>query len=245
MAGTQQTHPFHLVNPSPWPLFASLACLVTTTGGVMFMHRYEDGVAIFLFGLSMIIYAMFVWWRDIIREATFEGYHTIVVQKGLRFGVILFIVSEVFFFLAFFWAFFHSSLVPTVELGAIWPPKGIQPFDPWAVPLVNTAILLLSGATVTWAHHAIVAGKKGNATIGLFLTVALGLIFTGLQAFEYIEAPFDISDGVYGSTFYLATGFHGIHVIVGTIFLIVCLVRQMKSHFTKQHHFGFEAAAFY
>jgi cytochrome c oxidase subunit 3 len=238
-------HPFHLVDPSPWPIFASFAAFMMTVGGVMYMHAYEGGEFVLTFGLVMVLYSMYVWWRDVIREATFEGHHTTPVQVGLRYGMILFIISEIMFFLAFFWAFFHSSLAPTVEIGVVWPPKGIQVLNPWEIPFLNTVILLSSGATVTWAHHAILAGNRRQATLGLSLTVILAVIFTGFQAFEYLEAPFSISDGIYGSTFYLATGFHGFHVIIGTIFLAVCLYRLLVQHFTKSHHFGFEAAAWY
>ena len=238
-------HPFHLVDPSPWPLFSSLAAFVSTLGGVMYMHAYTGGGIMLFFGISMIIYAMFVWWRDVVREATYEGYHTLPVQVSLRYGMLLFIVSEIMFFLAFFWAFFHSSLAPTVEIGAVWPPKGIQVLNPWEVPFLNTVILLCSGAAVTWAHHAILAGYRRQAIIGLVLTVGLAIFFTGFQAYEYLEAPFTISDGVYGSTFFLSTGFHGFHVIVGTLFLALCLFRLLAYHFTKKHHFGFEAAAWY
>jgi cytochrome c oxidase subunit 3 len=238
-------HPFHLVDPSPWPLFASFAAFLTTIGGVMYMHSYQGGELVLPLGIIMVIYAMFVWWRDVIREATFEGHHTTAVQLGLRYGMILFLASEIMFFLAFFWAFFHSSLAPTVEIGAIWPPKGIEVLNPWEIPFLNTLILLTSGASVTWAHHAIVVGNRQQATNALVITVVLAIIFTGFQAYEYLEAPFTIADGVYGSTFYLATGFHGFHVIVGTLFLIVCLGRVIQNHFTKLHHFGFEAAAWY
>jgi cytochrome c oxidase subunit 3 len=240
-----QRHPFHLVDPSPWPLFASLSAFTSTIGGVMYMHGYIGGGNLLSLGLIMICYSMFVWWRDVVREGTYEGHHTSFVQLGLRYGMILFIVSELMFFVAFFWAFFHASLSPTVEIGAVWPPKGIEVLNPWEVPFLNTVILLSSGAAVTWAHHAIVAGARNQAIYGLILTVILAILFTGLQALEYIEAPFTISDGVYGSTFYLATGFHGFHVFIGTVFLSVCLLRLTKFHFTKSHHFGFEAAAWY
>ena len=237
--------PFHLVDPSPWPIFASFACLICTVGGVMYMHAYSGGEIVLNFGISMILYSMFVWWRDVIREGTYEGHHTQAVQSGLRFGMLLFIVSEIMFFFAFFWAFFHSSLAPTVEIGSVWPPKGIEVLDPWQVPFLNTIILLSSGAAVTWAHHAILSGERKQAIIGLSITIVLAAIFTAFQGYEYAEAPFTISDGIYGSTFYLTTGFHGFHVFIGTIFLIVCLVRLFSNHFTQQHHFGFEAAAWY
>lgn len=240
-----QKHPYHLVDPSPWPLFGSLGSLALTLGGVMYMHSFNGGGTLLTFGVSMVVYTMFVWWRDVIREATFQGHHTAAVQLGLRYGMILFIVSEVMFFVAFFWAFFHSSLAPAIEIGAVWPPKGIEAVNPWGVPFLNTVILLSSGAAVTWAHHAILADLKQQAILGLVVTLVCAVVFTGLQAFEYIEAPFTISDGIYGSTFYLATGFHGLHVMIGTLFLAVCLIRHYLGHFTPKHHFGFEAAAWY
>ena len=238
-------HPYHLVDPSPWPIVASLAALLLTVGGVMYMHGYSAGELVVSFGMSLLFYSMFVWWRDVIRESTFQGHHTGAVQMGLRYGMILFIVSEIMFFVAFFWAFFHSSLAPTVEIGAIWPPKGIDVLNPWEIPFLNTLILLSSGAAVTWAHHAILAGYRRQAILALILTIGLAAIFTAFQGYEYLEAPFTIADGIYGSTFYLATGFHGFHVMIGTIFLLVCLLRLLSYHFTKVHHFGFEAAAWY
>lgn len=241
----QQQHPFHLVDPSPWPLVASLGALSITFGGVMYMHLYQGGLFLFNIGLLTILYVMYVWWRDIVREGTFEGQHTSVVQNGLRMGMILFIVSEVMFFFAFFWAFFHSSLSPIPEIGGVWPPEGIDLVSPWEVPLLNTVLLLSSGATVTWAHHAIVAGDRSQGLWGILFTVILAIIFTALQGFEYYTAPFTISDSVYGSTFYLTTGFHGFHVFIGTCFLVVCFIRLYNFHFTRQHHFGFEAAAWY
>jgi len=244
MSGVQK-HPFHLVDFSPWPLFASSGALASTIGGVMFFHGYIGGEMVLATGMTILVYSMYVWWRDVIREATFEGHHTSMVQLGLRYGMILFIVSEVMFFLAFFWAFFHSSLNPTIDIGAIWPPKGIQVLDPWQVPFLNTIILLSSGAAVTWAHHAILAGDRSSGIMALFVTILFATVFTALQAMEYIEAPFTISDGIYGSTFYMATGFHGFHVFVGTLFLAVCLGRLAAYHFTPSHHFGFEAAAWY
>ena len=245
MSKSQQYHPFHLVDPSPWPFFGSMSLLVTTVSAVMYMHSYELGEELLPVGILLVLFTMFFWWRDVVRESTFQGHHTVVVQRGLRYGMILFILSEVLFFVAFFWAFFHSSLAPSVELGAIWPPKGIQTLDPKEVPLLNTVILLSSGATVTWAHFSMVHGDRAGALLGLTLTITLAIIFTFLQGFEYMEAPFTIADGVYGSSFFLATGFHGLHVLVGTIFLTVCLVRLANYHFSKHHHFGFEAAAWY
>jgi len=240
-----QRHLYHLVDASPWPIVGAFGAFTLTSGGVMYMHSYLFGGYVALFGLTIVLFTMFVWWRDVIREATFEGHHTSLVQLGLKYGMILFILSEVAFFLAFFWAFFTSSLSPNIEIGSVWPPIGIVSFNPWEVPFLNTIILLLSGVTITWAHHAIISGNRSQSIYGLFLTVFLGVIFSGLQVYEYIEASFNISDGIYGSTFFMATGFHGFHVLIGSLFLIVCLIRLVKYHFTKTHHIGFEAAAWY
>jgi len=240
-----QLHSFHLVDPSPWPLLSSIGAFMLTFGGVLFMHGYSGGAFLLKFGIFMILFMMYVWWRDIIREGTFEGQHTATVQSGLKLGMLLFITSEVMFFSAFFWAFFHSSFNPAVDIGAVWPPAQITILDPWKIPLLNTFLLLSSGASVTWCHHSIVLGSKFQAHISLIITIILAAIFTALQGYEYISAPFNITDGVYGSTFYMATGFHGFHVIIGTCFLTVCLGRLYYNHFTREHHFGFEAAAWY
>jgi len=240
-----QKHPFHLVDPSPWPLVASTAALRVTTGSVGMFHGYSGSGSVASLGMGRLIFSMVVWWRDIIREGTREGQHTSMVQLGLRFGMLLFIVSEVMFFVAFFWAFFWAALSPTPEIGSVWPPLGIDVLSAWEVPLLNTAILLASGVSVTWAHHAIVSGDRTGAIQGLIVTIVLAVLFTSLQVFEYVNAGFTISDSVYGSTFYRATGFHGFHVFVGTCFLTVCLARLVANHFTRQHHFGFEAAAWY
>lgn len=240
-----QKHSFHLVDPSPWPIISAFSALMLTFGGVLYMHGYSGGFLLLKFGFLMILFMMYCWWRDIIREATFEGQHTQSVQTGLKMGMILFIVSEIMFFVAFFWAFFHSSFNPSLAIGGVWPPAYIATLDPWQIPLLNTVILLSSGASVTWAHHSIVLGAKQQAIYALILTVILAVIFTALQGYEYATAPFSISDSVYGSSFYMATGFHGFHVFIGTCFLTVCLFRLYFNHFTREHHFGFEAAAWY
>jgi len=240
-----QQHPFHLVDPRPWPLVAACSASAMLSGAVMWFHGYNGGGATLLFGMLGVVYVMFAWWRDIIREATFEGQHTSMVQLSMRFGMLLFIASEVMFFFAFFWAFFHSRMNPTVELGSVWPPHGVEAMDAWGFPFLNTVLLLSSGATCTWAHHAILCGDKQAAVQGLILTIILAAIFTAVQGVEYCTAGFNISDSVFGSTFYMATGFHGFHVFIGTCFLTVCLIRLMNHHFTQQHHFGFEAAAWY
>uniref|UniRef100_A0AAU6QE00 Cytochrome c oxidase subunit 3 n=1 Tax=Euchirus longimanus TaxID=1968892 RepID=A0AAU6QE00_9SCAR len=238
-----KNHPYHLVDVSPWPILGALSAMITMIGIIKWFHMFNNNL--FLLGTLTMILIMYQWWRDITREATYQGLHTYPVTMGLRWGMILFITSEVFFFISFFWAFFHSSLSPTVEIGMMWPPKGITPFNPLQIPLLNTLILLTSGLTVTWAHHSLMENNYIQALQGLALTVTLGIYFTLLQAYEYMEAPFTIADSVYGSTFFMATGFHGLHVIIGTTFLSVCLLRHWMAHFSSIHHFGFEAAAWY
>ena len=235
--------PYHLVEFSPWPLIGALGAFSLTTGLAAWFHGY--GITALLLGLRVVILTIIQWWRDVIREATFQGYHTSQVAKGLRWGIIFFILSEVLFFFAFFWAFFHRRLAPTPEIGSTWPPTGITPINPFSVPLLNTGVLLASGVTVTFAHHALIEGNRQRALHGLILTVSLGIYFTFLQAIEYYEAPFTIADRVYGTTFFVATGFHGLHVLIGSTFLLICLLRVWMHHFSTGHHFGFEAAAWY
>jgi len=238
-------HRYHLVDPSPWPIVGAFAALTTTVGAVMYFHSFSLGFFVMCLGIIDILLVMGVWFRDVIREGTYQGKHTKKVQFGLRIGMLLFILSEVMFFFAFFWAFFHSSLSPAIQIGAVWPPAGIVTFNAWGVPFLNTYILVLSGVTITAAHHFILSGKYSEVVKTMVYTIILAVFFTGLQAYEYSESPFTISDGVYGSTFFMATGFHGLHVIIGTTFITVCLLRVMLGHFTREHHFGFEAAAWY
>ena len=242
--GHGPSHPYHLVDPSPWPLVGSMAALLLTGGGVMWMHGHAGGPWLTLLGFLGVLYTMFRWWRDVLRESA-AGAHSEVVSKGLRVGMALFIVSEVLFFFAFFWAFFWSALAPTPEIGRVWPPKGMEVLSAWEMPFLNTLMLLSSGASVTWAHHARVAGYRHQAMQALALTMVLAMVFTALQAFEYSHASFGFTQGIYPSTFFMATGFHGFHVIVGTIFLIVCWFRANRGDFKPDHHFGFEAAAWY
>lgn len=238
-------HPFHIVDPSPWPFFISVAVFLTVIGAVSYFHAFQSGLKTLIFGLFYLFTVMFCWWRDIIREATYQGHHTAKVVTGLKVGIALFIVSEVMFFFSFFWAFLHSSLAPSIEIGGSWPPIGYKILNPFGVPLLNTLILLTSGATVTFVHTRVLVASVDGATVWLVATIVLAVIFTLLQANEYVSAPFNIADGVYASTFYLATGFHGLHVIIGTIFLVVAAIRVWLGHFTVRHHVGFEAAAWY
>jgi cytochrome c oxidase subunit III len=237
----QHKHPYHLVDPSPWPILGAISAGALAAGGVLFMHN--EGPWLMIVGFLFVLACMFVWWRDVVRESSI--YHNPIVQIGLRYGMVLFIASEVMFFAAFFWAFFSSSLFPKEAIGGIWPPANIKVFDPFEVPFLNTLVLLLSGTTVTWAHHALIHNNRRDLIRGLACTVALGVCFTSLQAWEYSHAPFHFTDGIYPSTFFMATGFHGFHVIIGTTFLTVCLIRAIKGQFKPDHHVGFEAAAWY
>jgi cytochrome c oxidase subunit 3 len=269
-------HDYHLVDPSPWPVVGAIAAFVMLAGAVLWMHNGYDRFGplggtpwIFFIGLAGVLYTMAGWWRDVINESVVQGVHTPVVKLHLRYGMLLFIASEVMFFVAWFWAYFNSAIFfNDVSIGS-WPPAGVVTLDPWHLPLLNTLILLTSATTVTWAHHAIQTGDRKGAIQGLTLTVVLGVSFTLCQVWEYAHAPFTFGmnhlalmpftdpahinlaagagnfDAIYGSTFFMATGFHGFHVIVGTIFLAVCLGRAIKGHFTPTRHFGFEAAAWY
>ena len=240
---THQTHMYHIVNPSPWPPTGALSALLITSGLIIWFHF--NSIILLILGLLTNTLTIYQWWRDVIWESTFQDHHTPTVQRGLRYGIILFIISEVLFFTGFFWAFYHSSLAPTPELGGCWPPTGICPLNPLEVPLLNTSVLLASGVSITWAHHSLMEGNRKHILPVLFITVTLGIYFTLLQASEYYKAPFMISYGVYGSTFFIATGFHGLHEVIGSIFLIVCFLCQLKFHFTSNHHFSFEATAWY
>lgn len=214
-------------------------------GLVLWFHSYTTGPLMIYLGLTLILLVMHSWWTDIIDERLLFGYHTQKVKAGLRLGVLLFILSEVMFFFAFFWSFFALSLIPDISIGNQWPPIGILPLDTFGVPLTNTVLLLTSGVTVTWTHQGFLINSRDDYIIGLIYTVLLAFVFTGFQLYEYIYASFDITDSCFGSTFYMMTGFHGIHVLIGSIFLCVCLIRAYKFHFTPGHHFGFEAAAWY
>jgi cytochrome c oxidase subunit 3 len=243
-------HPYHIVRPSIWPFFGAIAAFLLAAGAVLYMHEVKFlgqsvGLKGVFLGLAAVLAVMFFWWKDVIFEAVEEKAHTPIAKIGMRYGMSLFIASEVMFFFAFFWAFFNASLFPTDAIGGVWPPEGVHAIPAFGLPFLMTMILLLSGCTVTWAHHAILEGDNDNAVRGLLYTVLLGIVFTCFQAYEYFHAEFGFTDGIYSSAFYMATGFHGFHVLVGTIFLAVCYFRAKKKHFTPESHFGFEAAAWY
>jgi cytochrome c oxidase subunit 3 len=257
MAGAEaKNHDYHLVNPSPWPFIGSVSAFILAIGAINWTHNVSWGGPVAILGFLGVLYTMFMWWRDVIIEGK-HGDHTAVVQLHLRYGMLLFIASEVMFFVAWFWAFFDASLFPgdaqqfarEAATGGVWPPKDVEVFDPWHLPLLNTLILLTSGTTVTWAHHALLHNDLKGLIWGLALTIALGVLFSIVQFYEYEHAAFAFSrengGNIYGSTFFMATGFHGFHVIVGTIFLAVCLFRAIRGDFTPEKHFGFEAAAWY
>ena len=240
-----QKHAFHLVDPSPWPIFASLGLWGFTMGLVAWFQGVVYGSSLATLSLLSLVYVAYVWWRDVLRESVYQGHHTKSVQKGLMMGMVLFIVSEVMLFFGFFWAFGHSSLAPTVDIAGVWPPRGIAILDPFGIPFLNTLILLTSGASVTWAHYALLLGQKELTQFALIITIVLAGIFTGFQAYEYASAGFTISDSIYGCCFYMLTGLHGAHVIVGTLFLAVCCVRSQSNQLRPDHHLGFEMAALY
>ncbi|MEM9837894.1 MAG: cytochrome c oxidase subunit 3 [Pseudomonadota bacterium] len=282
MAGDVK-HDYHLVNPSPWPLVASVAAMTMMLGAIVWSYSETklfgmSGPWLFLAGLGGVLFSMYGWWRDVVRESLSGENTSTVVRIGLRYGVVLFILSEVMFFVAWFWAFFAAALFPggadpviltdgTQMLNADglpaylqndaafhnktidWPPRGVDPLSPWQLPLVNTIILLLSGTTVTWAHHAIQVGDRSGFKWGMIITVGLGALFSFLQAVEYYEViaggMFSFGGSIYGATFFMATGFHGFHVLIGTIFLFVCMIRGLNGQFTRKRHFGFESAAWY
>nr|AHX97827.1 cytochrome c oxidase subunit III [Pseudognaptodon sp. QL-2014] len=236
-------HPYHLVTESPWPLLGSLVLINMMVGFIKWFNEYQN----FLLFLSYFCLLMIImqWWRDVIRESTLQGNHTLKVLNGLRMGMILFILSELMFFLSFFWAYFHMFLSPSIELGNLWPPKEILIFNPYNIPLLNTLILLSSGMTITWCHYSILKSNSLNSNISIIMTLLLGLIFILFQYMEYSESYFSISDSVFGSIFFMATGFHGLHVMIGVIFIFISMNRLFNYHYSKFHHFGFEAASWY
>ena len=240
-----QGHPFHLVSPSPWPVLISVSLYNLTTIGVTNMHGVSNSGIWFFSALILVIATMSFWFRDIISEGTYLGNHTLAVQRGLNMGVALFIVSEALFFLAIFWAYFHSALSPTVELGAQWPPLGIETINAFELPLLNTVLLLASGVTITYSHHSLIQGNRNASLFGAIFTILLATIFTFFQGVEYTVSSFTLTDGAYGSCFYFGTGFHGLHVIVGTIFLAVGFWRILAYHLTENHHLGFESGILY
>jgi len=253
-AHAKPNHDYHLVDPSPWPAVGAASAFLVAVGAIFWLHKsFAAAPVIFGVGVIGVLYTFIAWWRDVIREAEFGGYHTRVVQISHRYGMILFIASEVMFFVAWFWAYFNTALFPgdphdiarIAATGGVWPPKGIATFDPWHLPLLNTLILLTSGTTVTWAHHALLENDRQGLKWGLILTIVLGALFTCVQAYEYAHAAFGFKGNIYGATFFMATGFHGFHVLVGTIFLIICLFRALNGHFSPKQHLGFEFAAWY
>nr|QHE65378.1 cytochrome c oxidase subunit III [Ledra auditura]UGK73313.1 cytochrome c oxidase subunit III [Ledra trigona] len=238
-----KNHPFHLVDSSPWPLVGSLGVLTFVSGSVnMFLN---SSYSLSLIGLLIVLATMFQWWRDVVRESTYMGFHTSYVLVMIKFGMVLFIFSEVMFFVSFFWGFFHSSLCPSFEIGLHWPPLGVKSFNPMNIPMLNTMVLLSSGMTMTWAHNSLLLGNFSDLIWGLFLTVFLGIYFSFLQFYEYLDSSFCISDSVYGSLFFMMTGFHGFHVIVGTLFILVIFYRSLLFHFSSYHHVGFESSSWY
>lgn len=268
MGQSSEHHDYHLVDPSPWPMVISFSAMIMFIGLVIFFHdkvqidisekkSFSGGLIIFGLGLIGVLYVFYAWWKDVVIESV-QKHHTKIVQQGLRIGMALFIVSELMFFFGFFWSFFKAALFPVVSFdGAhlfeegvkvvegVWPPESIKTFNPWDLPFINTLILLLSGTTVTWAHYAIIHNNRKDFIDALTITVILGFVFSLLQIYEYHHAAFGFKDGIYPSIFYMATGFHGVHVFIGTVFLLVCLLRAKKGQMDSESHLGFEFAAWY
>lgn len=236
-------NPFHLVEQSPWPILASNSAIALVFSGLILINKKVSNFS--LAALILTCLAAYVWWRDIHRESSDQGHHSFLVINGLKTGIILFISSEIFFFISFFWAFFHRRISPNVEIGQAWPPSQINSFNPIRIPLLNTILLLSSGVSITWSHHEILNKNYNKSKNALTITIILGMVFTLFQGFEYKEAPFCIADSSFGSTFFIATGFHGIHVIIGSIFLLISLIRFKKMINSNLHLIGFECAAWY
>jgi cytochrome c oxidase subunit 3 len=241
----RKNHPFHIVDPSPWPFIIGISLLMLTIGIVLGFHGFNTGKEIMIIGIVSVITIMGIWWRDVIIEGTILGNHTERVKEGLNTGMLLFIISEIFFFVSIFWGFFHSSLIPAIQLGSEWPPKGIETLDAWGVPFFNTILLVTSSITVTMGHNNLIVGKEKETIKALIITIILVMIFSVFQIFEYYYCSFTISDSVLGSIFFMGTGFHGIHVIAGTIFVGIGLIRLLKGHYTTQSNCGLEYSIWY
>lgn len=242
--GYLQLHPYHLVGPSPWPVFTSFSLLNLALSLGFSMHQYMPSHWILL-SIVTVFYSMFLWFKDIIAESTYLGDHTKAVKRGITQGFYLFVVSEILIFASLFWAFLHSSINPTIEIGMSWPPAGITAISPNELPLLNTIILLASGVTVTKAHYGLITGIRPLTLRALTLTTLLILIFVILQGLEYRYAPFTISDGVFGSTFYSLTGLHGVHMIMLFIMLFNCTYRIYNYDFTNKGHLFAELSILY
>lgn len=235
--------PYFLLNLRPWPIlisFNSFNIIISNIIIINFKINYFS-----ITNLIIILLIATLWWRDIIRERTFQGNHNFYIINLIKLRIILFIISEIFLFVSFFWNFLHNSLAPSIELGLNWPPKNIQFFNPLLIPILNTIILLASRFTITLSHFYLINNNKTKTLIFLNLTIILSIYFLFLQIIEYNEATFTFSDSIFGSSFYIATGFHGLHVIIGTLFLSLNLLRIIKLHFSFIHHIRFELAAWY
>ena len=240
-----QDHPFHLVTPSPWPICVSFSLFNLTNSLVLSLHKFIYTSVGLWCSVIISLWCLSLWFRDITSEASYLGNHTSAVQKGLNVGFILFIISEALFFMSIFWAYFHSNLKPGIELGGEWPPMGIEPINPFELPLLNSVLLLSSGATVTYSHHSLIYGNRKQAIWSCYATIILATCFTGFQLIEYSVSSFTLSDGIFGSCFFFGTGFHGLHVLIGTIFIGVELIRLLAYQLTSNHHSGFESSILY
>lgn len=239
----KSNHPYHIVTIRPWPLITSFNIMFFLIGIIKWFYFLK--LDLFFISILTLILSLYQWWRDVVREGTFQGIHTSNIIKNLKIGIILFIISEIFFFISLFWAYFHIALSPRIEIGILWPPKNIIIFNPYDIPLLNSIILITSGITITWSHHSLLSKNLSSAINILIYTIWLRILFSLFQFYEYYQATFTIADSVFGSVFFITTGFHGIHVFIGTLFLIICLIRIINNHFSRNHHIGYEAAIWY
>nr|ALO64513.1 cytochrome c oxidase subunit III [Andrena cineraria] len=240
---TNSNHPFHMVTMSPWPMLTSINIMNTLMGMITMM--YSKTTSLMFMGMITLIMCLIQWWRDVIRESTFQGLHTFTVTKLIKMSMILFIISELMFFVAFFWTYFHSSIAPSIEIGMTWPPSSIKQINPYNIPLLNSIILVSSGITITWTHYSLLTENMKETKLSFTLTIMLGIYFTLMQIIEYLETTFCFNDSVYGSIFFMTTGFHGSHVNIGLIFLMTCFMRLSMNHLSKMHHLHFETASWY
>nr|QBP33721.1 cytochrome c oxidase subunit 3 [Bombus asiaticus] len=239
----KKNFPFHMVTNSPWPIIVAINSMNLMLSIILWI--YLNNMLIMIINLLMLLTSTLMWFRDIIRESTFQGMHSMFIMSMMKFSMIMFIISELFFFISFFWTFFHNSISPSIEINSMWPPKMIKFFNPFEIPLLNSIILIMSGFTVTLSHYNLLNNKFNSSISTLIITIMLGFYFNIMQIFEYYNSFFCINDSIFGSIFFLSTGFHGTHVLIGTFMLSYSLIRMKNYHFSSIHHINFEFSIWY
>nr|AZL93184.1 cytochrome c oxidase subunit 3 [Diapriidae sp. ZJUH_2016010] len=235
-------HPYHIVSNSPWPIIFSINLMNFIISNLLMMNMKNNKFLLIMMMLLIII--MMNWWKNLMLESLMQGFRTIKCKIMMKFSMILFILSEIMFFMSMFWCYMHMYLSPSIEIGSIWPPKNIEMFNPFLIPLINSIILITSGMTLTYSHYLMINNKFIKSIIYMYMTIILGMMFTTIQIYEYKMSFFNISDSIYGSIFFMLTGFHGLHVIIGTIFLITSL-KNMYNKFSKMNNLSFELSSWY